>query len=324
VIDLDADGAPVHATNGIPGAQIAEAAATRAGIEAFVTRWRRLEPSLDALLAEDATARLRAVLTRFVGRPTSNEAFLFGGWVHDDNFGMATVRRLAHSDLFADGAYLDDERADEVDAIWPRAIVARDERQGEDDRRLLVSMYVDDGSGFSEERAVHRVLYTNERGLSYVQLGVSTNGATRVRLDPMSSPAIVRIDRIALKIQQRDETEPVVLVFPSGRELGQWQAIDCFWLTDTILVSTTFDPSLVLHLDPVHGSRATSVLASIACTRIDVPESALVGEGGELVNRRDLVGGPGLRASARELLQGMRNLRDAVATRMERERRGRR
>ena len=50
-----------------------------------------------------------AVLARFIGRPTHLEAQLFGGWLHDDNFGMASVRRLAHSELFADGAYLDEE-----------------------------------------------------------------------------------------------------------------------------------------------------------------------------------------------------------------------
>ena len=324
VVGIDDAGAPVLAANALPGAQLAEAAATRSGIEAFVARWRRLDPPAGSLSTDAATARLRAILTRFIGRPTHLEARLFGGWLHDDNFGMASVRRLAHSELFADGAYLDETRVAEVDAIWPSAIVARDARSDEDDERLLISLYLDDGTGFSERRAVHRVLHTNERGLSYIQLGVASDGAYRIRLDPMSSPAIVRLDRIALKLTLRDETEPVVLVFPSGRELGEWSTVDCFWFTDTILVGTTRDPSLVLDLDPGLGARVTSVLASIACTRVDIPESAIAVDDGMLLTRRDSALPPGLRASARDLFDGVRNFRNAVAMRLERERRGRR
>jgi len=323
VVDLDDTGAPVLAPNTVPPRQLDEARATRQGIEEFATRWRDLAPTAEVLLGRATTANLRSVLTRFVGDPTTLEAQLYGGWVHDDNFGMATVRQLAHSDLFADGAYVDEARINEVDAIWPGAIVARDARSIEDEPRSLVAMYVDDGTGYSESRAVHRTLTTNGRGLSYIQLGVSTGAAQRIRLDPMSSPAIVRLDRIALKLGLRDRSDPVVMVFPSGRELGEWRTYDCFWLTDTILVGTSFDPSIVLDLDPVLAGQVTSVLASIACTRVDLPDSALADEG-ELTARRDRAVAPGVRASTRELLAAMGHLRDAVTMRLERERDARR
>src|SRR4029453_16437156 len=93
----------------------------------------------------------------------------------------------------------------------------------------------------------------------------------RVRLDPMSAPAIVRLDRVALKLGVRDRPDPVVLTFPSGRELGAWELHDCFWLTDTILVGTSFDPNLVLELDPTLASDVTSVLASVAGATLGLP-----------------------------------------------------
>ena len=66
------------------------------------------------------------------------------------------------------------------------------------------------------------------------------------------------------------------------------------------------------------------MLASVACTRVDIPESALAVDDGMLVTRRDSALAPGLRASARGLVDGVKNVRDAVAMRLERERRGRR
>jgi hypothetical protein len=176
---------------------------------------------------------------------------------------------------------------------------------------------VDDGTGYSETRAVHRSLAANHRGLSYIQLGVSTNGAQRVRLDPMSAPGIVRLDRVALKLGIRGRSDPAVLTFPSGRELGTWDLHDCFWLTDTILVGTSFDPYLVLELDPVIGRDVTSVLASLACSTMEVPDSALA-DNGELVARRESAVSPGVKASMRELLGAVHDLRTAISNRLDR------
>ena len=125
-VDLDATGEPVLDRSAIPAHQHEEAAATRAGIVAFADRSADLLAGGTPELSAVGVAQLRAMLTRFIGDPTADEAALFGGWVHDDNFGAATAATLVRSDLFHDGAYLDETRVGEVDAIWPGAIVARD------------------------------------------------------------------------------------------------------------------------------------------------------------------------------------------------------
>ena len=68
-----------------------------------------LDPAIGSL-GTDAATSAPAVDPHAVHRPADKrvEARLFGGWLHDDNFGMASVRRLAHSELFADGTYLDE------------------------------------------------------------------------------------------------------------------------------------------------------------------------------------------------------------------------
>ncbi len=293
VIGVDETGAPVLAANALPGPQLAEAAATRAGIEAFVARWRGLDPCDrnagnrrgDGAPAVDpdavhrpADARRGEALRRLVARRQLRH-------------GQRAAARAQRAVRRRRVPRRDTRRRGRRDLA--RAIVARDERADEDDERLLVSMYLDDGTGFSEYRAVHRVLHTNERGLSYIQLGVASNGAYRIRLDPMSSPAIVRLDRIALKLVLRDEAEPVVLVFPSG---ASWASGAPSTASGSPTRSSSGRRSTRASCStsiPASATRVTSVLASVACTRVDIPESAIAVDDGMLVIRRDDRADPG-------------------------------
>jgi FMN phosphatase YigB (HAD superfamily) len=329
VFDLDAAGEPVLERSAVPRHQQEEAAATRAGILAFADRYAaHVGEGAQPGLSDQCVAQLRAMLTRFVGDPTAREAALFGGWVHDDNFGVSSAATLVRSDLFHDGAYLDETRVGEVDAIWPRAIVARDTEaddvepgnDGAADARLSIELYVDDGSGFRESHAMVRPIPVNARGLSYIQLGIGTKGAYRIRLDPVTVPAIIRLDRIALRLGVRGQADPVNIVFPSSGELRDWRLQDCSWLAGNVIVATSSDPQLVLDVDPGLAPHVYSVLASVAFAVIELPDTA-IGPDGKLL--RDLAGRDGILGSVDAALATVDEVWRAVELRLRGRRRGR-
>ena len=285
VVDLDAAAQPVLERSQIPHRQIEEARAAREGILAFTARYG--EVVARGATGEHAAALvpvLREILTRFIGDPTPREAALFGGWQHDDNLGVSGPMTLVASHLFHDGSYRDDAHLGEVDALWPAAIVARDTggttaSEPVVDSGRTVGLYVDDGSGFRESRAIQREIPVNERGLSYVQLGTLTEGARSIRIDPISVPAIVRIDRIAIELGIRGVAEPLSLVFPSAEDLARWEMRDCEWLADGVLVATSSDPQLLLDVDGHLAPLVYSVQASLAFAVLDLPETALDSDG---------------------------------------------
>lgn len=327
--DLDTSGEPVLEPSAVPRQQLEEAAATRAGILAFADHYAaHVSDGPRGDLSAAGVAQLRAMLTRFLGDPTAREAALFGGWVHDDNFGVSSAASLVRSDLFHDGAYLDETRVGELDAIWPAAIVARDREtddevsglDGAADARPAIELYVDDGSGFRESHATARPIPVNARGLSYIQLGIGTEGAHRIRLDPVSVPAIVRLDRVALKLGVRGRADPVTLVFPSSAELRAWRVQDCSWLAGNVLLATTPDPQLVLDVDAHLAPNVYSVLASVAFAVIELPDTA-IGPDGKLL--LDVTGRDGFLGSVDAALATVDELWRAVELRLRGRQRGR-
>jgi FMN phosphatase YigB (HAD superfamily) len=298
VLDLDASGDPVLGRAGAPARQLDEARAAREGIMEFATRYRAVAARHDRSLA-GAAPMLRAVLARFVGEPTAVEATAFGGWEHDDNFGTGTGDLLVHSELLHDGLYADVPHLREVDAYWPAGVVARDvpDDLGGDGRPdavaavdpaaelvgraapVTVGLYADTGGGFDEAHAVHRPVPVNVRGLSYVQLGVAADGVRALRLDPTSIPSLVRVDRVALRLAVRDQSDPVVLTFTTPDELAAWTLRDCEWLTGGLLVARSSDPQMLLDLGPRVRGHVYAVLASVAFTTMELPEAAFGDDG---------------------------------------------
>lgn len=283
VLDLDERGQPLRGRVGVPDRQLAEAEAARDGITTFAATFRELRPGVSL---GGAAALLRPVLARFVADPTPGEATAFGSWFHDDNFGTATGAMLAHSELLHDGAYADPATLAEVDAYWPAAIVARDAPRGASGAALLVEgssptigLYADTGSGFDELHAVHRPIPVNDQGLSYVQLGIAADGIRSLRLDPVSCHALVRIDRIALRLAVRDRPDPFVRAYTTPEELAAWELRDCTWLAGGLLVTRSTDPQLLLRLAPEVPGEAYAVLASVAFAVMQLPDAAFDDDG---------------------------------------------
>ena len=157
-------------------------------------------------------------------------------------------------------------------------------------------------------------------GLSYIQLGIGTEGAYRIRLDPVSAPAIVRLDRVAVRLGVRGHPEPVNLVFPSATELRDWRLQDCYWLTSNVLVATTTDPQLVLDVDPRFAPRVHSVLVSVAFAVMELPDTA-IGPDGRLLH--DPTGRDGILGSVDAALATADEVWRAVELRLRGRRRGR-
>jgi len=127
VVGYSASGEPQCTARPAPAAQLAQEAAVRDGISTFATtflRSRALHPELG--LAGAAPA-LRAILRRFLARPTVGEFAAFAGWLHEDNYGSEAAAALGAVDPALD---LDYVSADDLYRLpqhwwwWPAGIVA--------------------------------------------------------------------------------------------------------------------------------------------------------------------------------------------------------
>jgi hypothetical protein len=192
---------------------------------------------------------------------------------------------LVHSDLLQDGSFANLATLGEVDAYWPAAIVARDTHSslsGEDGLGVgapTIGLYADVGTGFDEANAVHRPIPINARGLSYVQLGIAADGILTLRLDPVSCYALVRIDRIALRLGVRGSSDPVIRVFATPEELAAWELRECAWLVGGMLVARSTDPQMTLRLAGRVPGEVYSALASVAFATMELPEAAFDEDG---------------------------------------------
>ncbi|MFD2398321.1 hypothetical protein ACFSVJ_18280 [Prauserella oleivorans] len=126
------DGTPSLGSCVDSDAQAQQRRAVQAGIRAFHSQWCRYVDASEGawpILGETARDRLAGILGAALIAPTVEEAGVFGGWVHDDNFGSEIATRIVPDDLAAALPYLSPGDLDELtmrDAFWPRLLAATD------------------------------------------------------------------------------------------------------------------------------------------------------------------------------------------------------
>ena len=127
VVGYSDSGEPVVETRPVPSEQLAQEDAVRAGIDAFRVELARAHAWHPRLGLADAAPALRAVLRRFLARPTAAEFARFAGWAHEDNFGSDAVTTLGTVDDALDVSYLsavDLYRLPQRWWWWPAGFVA--------------------------------------------------------------------------------------------------------------------------------------------------------------------------------------------------------
>jgi FMN phosphatase YigB (HAD superfamily) len=107
--------------------QEAQKAAAQAGAQAFCREWlryRRSENPLPPLDSRSARNQLLRMVSRFVSRPTTEEALAFSAWSHDDNFGSDIVEGLVSDDMLRRLPYLSAVELDKLsmqELYWPES-----------------------------------------------------------------------------------------------------------------------------------------------------------------------------------------------------------
>ncbi len=108
--------------------QEAQKAAAQAGAKAFSREWlryRRSENPLPELASRAAREQLLRMISRFVSRPTTEEALAFSAWSHDDNFGSNLVEGLVSDEMLRSLPYLTPVDLDKLsmqEIYWPAGV----------------------------------------------------------------------------------------------------------------------------------------------------------------------------------------------------------
>src|SRR5581483_3957307 len=108
MVDIDAVGRPVHGPSVRHGAQSLQRVSLQQGVLAFQRERSRYREQLapPARRLSEARPLLRDIVTRFVVRPTEEEAAVFGAWLHDENFGSSAQEPIVRADVGPTMAYM--------------------------------------------------------------------------------------------------------------------------------------------------------------------------------------------------------------------------
>ena len=135
-VDLTEDLRPVLADGGEPGLQAVQRAAVQQGVHAFQREWLRYRAANASAalppLWHAGRGRLLAMLTRAVAAPTADEAALFTGWLHDENFGSQAAEAIASTSGTRALRYLEPRELVAVpmtELYWPFGLAALHDEQ---------------------------------------------------------------------------------------------------------------------------------------------------------------------------------------------------
>ncbi|MEA2427480.1 MAG: hypothetical protein QOF37_1108 [Thermoleophilaceae bacterium] len=227
--------------------QSAERAAVQKGIRAFQREWVRyaqLDAGTARLSHPDARRILLAQVARATVAPTAAEAAVFGGWVHDENFGSRGFESIVGDDHFRRALrHMDPETLLETpmsDVYWPFGLAGlEDEHLAKSAEAVAMGLlpasafysalesgdlevYFDNGYGFSADWRKRVEGRRNRFGLSYARAELRGDEVRAVRIDPVRAQCLLRIDWIAMTCWVRGEPEPRRLVFDTHEALARF------------------------------------------------------------------------------------------------------
>jgi hypothetical protein len=130
LVGISDTGETVHAQAESDGPQRLQRHAVQDGARSFQQIWRRYQPFLpEHLRALHAAPRdyLRAIVLRFVIEPMQSEAWMFSGWLHDENFGSDRSEGMVAGELAAMAAHMTPTQFLDLPmarVYWPFALAA--------------------------------------------------------------------------------------------------------------------------------------------------------------------------------------------------------
>ena len=245
-------------------------------------RYRRSENPLPSLSTPAARSQLLQILTRFVARPTEEEALAFSAWVHDENFGSDAVEGIVTDEMLRLLPYLtpaDLDRLSMQELYWPAGVAAVvnpplarlsalvSEAGADPDVASplasagSVEVYVDQGGDFVAGPKESTTPHSGRDGLCWARLRIGGEGVRRVRIDPSGRRGIVRVDWIRLTFHLLNEVAPVVVEVTDLLAAPQIGVAGARFLQPNVLEIDTDDPQIVYTLDPGQGRLTGSTYA---------------------------------------------------------------
>ncbi|MBB5159328.1 HAD family hydrolase [Saccharopolyspora phatthalungensis] len=285
LIDYSDDGQPILGPWVDDPRQTAQRHAVRDGVLSFQQMWNRYAENSTwncPELSGSASRQLGTILARALRAPTADEAALFGGWRHEDNFGSSVITHLLPEDLVAALPYLSPgglEELDMRDAFWPRLIAASDTRLAAAAHALdtgLLDADVFEPSispcetrlrwrtpGGSWHDGVRRPVRINHNGLSFARLVLHEHDVAEVALAIPGRPAIVRVDWIEAKVFVAGRNVPSVLRWDTAEDIASLVMAECVYLGGNVVEFESPHSALWLPLAARSGGPVSSAQISI-------------------------------------------------------------
>lgn len=279
------DGEPVNEPAGQSAVQMLQRAAVQNGILAFQREWARYAPVVPAErrdLCGTARPLLLNSVARFVARPTAQEATMFGGWLHDENYGSEASESVFMADLARNLRYMTPEQFLDLPmtrVYWPfglaavhqpallpaataieEGLVPPEAFRPVEEAQVLVS--VDTGGGFGAGLACRQAVARS--GLAWLRQVVATPGILAVQIQPAEGAALVRIDSLSLTFTLRARPEPVIVRFEWPEQFRGLRHEDCIALADNLLLGRESSPLVVYNCPSEWGLDARKVEVEMA------------------------------------------------------------
>jgi FMN phosphatase YigB (HAD superfamily) len=307
VVDFTNDGRPVLDASLPPPGQGPERDAVQAGVRAYQRehlRYVRTIPDATQRLGGGAEQPLLLeILRRSVVQPTAEEAQIFAGWAHDDNFGLDTGDLLWSDSIVPLLPYLgpgDLLRTGSATAYWPFGAAAlhdpwlaaatnavangvmREEMFSRERPGDSIEVFADTGHDFTSEHA-SAPSRVNAAGLSCARVVLEAPRIHRVRVDPSRSPCFARLDWIALTVSVRGSPTPERILLASDDEFSSLTYVNCWRLYDGVILAMSDDPQVVCDLSGRVSGEVYRVEIEVAMALVPLPPRLVRHAGRETV-----------------------------------------
>jgi FMN phosphatase YigB (HAD superfamily) len=296
-IDLTEDLRPILADTEEFSFQAVQRAAVQQGVAAFQREWTRYRTTVPTGVGpmwDGARDRLLAMVARAVLAPTADEAALFAGWLHDENYGSPGVESLAAGSAARMLRYLEPRELAQIpmtELYWPFGLAAlHDEHLAASvaaatggsvswdafSSRLEtgpVEVYADLGWGYEPAPRAQLDTRRNRRGLSLAKAMVRGDFVKRLRLDPAHDACILRIDWISLRCRVHGRADPVRVDLESPRDLAGLRYRGCHLIGPKLLMVPGADAEIHIDVEKQAGGPVYKVDVELAFAVLPIARS---------------------------------------------------
>ncbi|MHB1533665.1 MAG: HAD family hydrolase [Acidimicrobiales bacterium] len=295
ILDFDAEGQPILDDTAVDPVQAVSKLTAQQGVRDFQTEWLRYERRASGWRRPTGSERpnLLEILRASIIKPTGEEARVFGGWTHEDNFGAGHRSRIVADDLGPLVPYLGPPDLAEMtirEAFWPAGLAAQ-----YDPILAAAAAAVADGrvsgqifeptrrprhlecyaQGPDAESGWHagqrRPLRINRNGLSYARLSLPYPGIHCLRIDPCDQAAMFRLDWIELALSIEGRLDAVHLRYETEEDWAGLTYHRCRWLYDGVVVGFDDDPQVYFPLAGRAPGLITAVEVQVAMAVLPLP-----------------------------------------------------